>query len=74
MANLPDTPITRKEQYLAAIAGQAVPYPETPLTREEAYLDAIAKNGGGGGGGTTDMSLSDLGISNVTIRDHGIIL
>lgn len=48
---LPDTPNSRKEKYLAAIAGQAVSLPEFPITREEAYLDKIAKNGGGGGGG-----------------------
>lgn len=46
------TPITRKEAYLAAIAGEEVQVPEKPITREEAYLDAIAK--GGGGGGTID--------------------
>lgn len=51
MANIPDKPNSRKEQYLAAIAGQGVSYPETPHTREEAYLDEIARNGGGGGGG-----------------------
>lgn len=60
---LPD-PVTRKEQYLYAIAtnggggGGADDYeklansmaiPDTPLTREEQYLDAIVKNGGGGG-------------------------
>jgi len=42
------TPITRKESYLAAIAGEQVQVPEKPITREEAYLDAIAKGGGGG--------------------------
>lgn len=50
---LPSEPITRKEQYLAKAAGQAVEIPEEPITREEAYLDAIAK-GSGGGGGTSD--------------------
>ena len=45
--SLPEKPITRKEAYLAKIAGQDVPVPEWPNTREEAYLDQIAKNGGG---------------------------
>lgn len=42
------TPITRKESYLAAIAGEEVQVPEKPITREEAYLAAIAEGGGGG--------------------------
>lgn len=40
-------PITRKEEYLNAIATGGTDYPITPITREEAYLDAIAKSGGG---------------------------
>ena len=52
---IPSEPITRKEQYLAKIAGQAVEIPAEPITREEAYLAAIAK-GGGGGGGTGDYN------------------
>ena len=44
---IPNKPITRKETYLAAIAGQEVTLPAKPITREEAYLDAIAKNGTG---------------------------
>lgn len=59
-------PITRKEEYLNAIAGGAQEYPATPITREEAYLDAIAKGGGGGGGSihvekTNIASMSGLG-------------
>lgn len=50
MANIPETPLTRKEQYLAAIAGADSKIPEKPLTREERYLAYIAENGGGGGG------------------------
>ena len=50
MADIPNKPETRKETYLAAIAGQNVDLPPYPITREEAYLDEIAKNGGGGGG------------------------
>lgn len=41
-------PVTRKETFLAAAAGQDVTTP-TPITREEVFLDAIAKSGGGGG-------------------------
>lgn len=44
---IPNKPITRKETYLAAIAGQEVTLPAKPITREEAYLDEIAKNGKG---------------------------
>lgn len=49
MADIPETPLTRKEQYLAAIAGVNASIPEKPLTREEQYLAYIAGNGGGGG-------------------------
>lgn len=52
---IPDKPLTRRETYYAAIAGQAVQLPAKPLTREEAYLDEIARNGGGGGTGDGDM-------------------
>ena len=49
---IPDTPQTRQEQYLNAIAtGDASGIPDTPQCRQEQYLDAIAKNGGGGGSG-----------------------
>ena len=41
-------PKTRKEHYLAAIAGEDVTIPE-PKTRQEYYLKEIAENGGGGG-------------------------
>ena len=50
------TPVTRREMYLSAAAGEtetsALP---TPVTREEIYLNKIA-NGSGGGGGTSDYS------------------
>ena len=44
---IPDTPQTRTEQYLAAANGQDVELP-TPLTREEAYLHEIATKMQGG--------------------------
>ena len=52
---VPEEPLTRKEQYLSAIAGvtASTDIPEKPLTREEAYLNKIVENGGGGGGGGT---------------------
>ena len=42
---MPDTisPVTREEDYLAAIAGQDVT-PPTPVTRKEEWLDLIAGN------------------------------
>lgn len=47
--NLPE-PASRKEQYLATIAGMTgIDLPE-PASRIEEYLAAIAENGGGGGG------------------------
>lgn len=53
--SVPETPYTRKEMYLDAIArGESSGIPERPYTREEMYLDAIAKSGGGGGGGDFD--------------------
>lgn len=66
---IPDTPYTRKEAYLNAVAtGDSSGIPETPYTREEMYLDAIARNGGGGGGGgsSTLSGLTDVDISNPT--------
>ncbi len=48
-----EQPITRKEMYLSAIAGNSSKVPEYPITREEQYLAAILKKGGSGGG-TTD--------------------
>lgn len=65
---IPETPYTREEAYLNAIAtGDSSGIPETPYTREEMYLDAIARNGGGGGGGSSTLSgLTDVDISNPT--------
>ena len=43
MADL--TPITRKERFLSAAAGNTETLPE-PITREEMYLKKIAEGGG----------------------------
>ena len=43
-------PVTRKEMFMAAAAGENVTAP-TPVTREEYFLSKIAGSGGGGGGG-----------------------
>lgn len=51
---LPEEPQSRKELYLADIAGEDVTLPEEPKSREEQYLAYIAENGGGGGGGGTN--------------------
>ena len=50
-ASLPDEPKSRKESYLAKIAGENVTIPDHPESRIEQYLAYIAENGGGGGGG-----------------------
>ena len=47
---LPEKPLSRKESYLAKIAGQEVTIPEKPESRIEQYLAYIANNGTGGGG------------------------
>jgi len=60
--SLPNNPITRKETYLAKIAGQNVTIPDEPITREEMYLDAIAK-GGGSGDGDMKKSVYDSDLS-----------
>lgn len=43
-----DNPISRKEIFLAAAAGEYPGKLPDPITREEKYLKAIAENGGGG--------------------------
>ena len=70
---IPDTPYTREEMYLNAVAtGNTSGIPAQPYTRQEQYLDAIAKNGGGGGtGGGVHMIEYDeeLGKYNKTYRE-----
>lgn len=56
MSNIPEYPLTRKERYLATIAGSGTGIPDEPLTREEQYLAYIAENGTGGGGGAAGVS------------------
>lgn len=53
---LPEKPLSRKESYLAAIAGEDVTLPDAPESRTEQYLAYIAENGGGGGGGTNNFN------------------
>lgn len=60
MADLPNTPETRREQFLNAIAtGDTSGLPE-PVTREEVYLDYIAENGGGGSEGVTPEQVRNI--------------
>ena len=40
--SVPDSPITREEQFLNVIAGSSGPLPDVPLTRKEQYLAKIA--------------------------------
>ena len=49
MSDLPEKPITRKEMYLSAIAGEDTAIPDPAITREEMYLKYIAEHGGGSG-------------------------
>lgn len=55
------TPVTRRELYLSAAAGEtetsALP---TPVTREEIYLNEIAQGGGGGGFTPTEGQLTAM--------------
>ena len=47
MSDLPEKPVTRKEMYLSAIAGENTTIPDPAITREEMYLKYIAEHGGG---------------------------
>lgn len=68
---LPNKPITRKEHYLAKIAGQNVGIPDKPKTREEQYLDEIARHGGGGGGTSDYTDLDNKPqINNITLSGN----
>lgn len=49
-------PVTRKEMFMAAAAGESVTA-LTPVTREEYFLSKIAGSGGGSGGGADDVYL-----------------
>ena len=49
MADLPENPNNRTEDYLAGIAGDSSKVPSKPWSRKEAYLQQILENGGGGG-------------------------
>ncbi len=63
--DIPETPQTREETYLAAANGQEEVELPDPMTREEAYLHEIAtKMQGGGGGGVTvePLSVSENGM------------
>ncbi len=73
--SIPENPVTRKEMYLAKIAGQDVDVPTAPATRVEMYLAEIAKNSGAGS--SVDLSgyvqkndvtsiMSDYGINSKT--------
>lgn len=44
-------PITRKEMFLAKMAGMDVETPE-PITREEMFMQKVIENGSGSGGGS----------------------
>lgn len=60
----PETPLTRQEMYLDAIArGETDGIPAVPNTRLEMYLDYIARNGGGGGGGEPAAYIKNAAVS-----------
>lgn len=63
---IPDSPLTRSEEYLNNIATGEGAIPDVPLTRIEQYLDYIAKNGGSGGGGSGGAK-----IFPIELRDGG---
>lgn len=54
------TPVTRREMYLSAAAGETETSElPTPVTREEIYLNEIAQGGGGGSGFTPTQEQLD---------------
>lgn len=64
--SVPEKPVTRKEMYLAKIAGKDVDVPANPVTREEMYLAEIAKNGGTGSSVDVSAIMKDYGINSTT--------
>ena len=46
-------PITRREMFIAKMAGMDVETPE-PITREEMFMQKVIDNGGSGGGGGSE--------------------
>lgn len=66
---IPEKPITRKEMYLSAAAGQGTKLP-VPATREEMYLDEIARNGGGGGTNDYPNLRNKPSINGVTLEGN----
>ena len=60
MSDLPEKPVTRKEMYLSAIAGENTTIPDPAITREEMYLKYIAEHGGGSGSGTTPAQVREI--------------
>ena len=65
-------PKTRKEHYLAKIAGEDVSVPE-PKTSQEHYLKEIAENGVGSGGATSLADLSDVEINENSIVTENLL-
>lgn len=71
-------PFTRKEMFLAKMAGMDVKTP-TPYTREEMFMQNVIDNGGGSGGGwdgvysnvnNTDMEGYDVGVGKRFFRGN----
>lgn len=58
-------PVTRKEMFMAAAAGETVET-LTPVTREEYFLSKIAGSGGGSGGGADDVYTVKLIVNGET--------
>lgn len=62
-----DAPITRVEQYISYLNGDADSYPQDPITRIEWYLYHLCKKGGiGGGTGESETTQVDHGTSDTT--------
>lgn len=70
---IPNSPLTRSEEYLNNIATGEGAIPDVPLTRIEQYLDYIAKNGGSGGGGSSGGVLVVTISSTVTATGTAFI-